>query len=433
MGRVVITSEKAKNVLWLIAYYIIISMVYIFWLSPAYSYQGFQLSMSAGCLLFGSLIMLIASFCVATLIERDGISDTILTLVVLLYFYPQMVLYSFGLNDTKYFLYVIFYMFSLLLVNRYFPVSPNKVQIKERANLFEVVLVILGLSMILISGTFAGFRISFDLSDYYEYRFEVREMAMPTIIKYVLNWARTLLPIGFTYALVKRKKRLILFTAIAQVLCFSFDGKKSALFMFILAFVVSLIFRSSYRKKMPFFMSILGLLVFLESAVRAGESFVGKHILRRMMFVPPYLGWAYFDFFSTNELDYLKSSILRWVGFKSTYSESIPRLIGRMYYLSSSSGAVNANTGLCGDAFSNFGWWSLLFYPLMNILIFKIIGKYSAGLDERLQIIISLTVAYTFLSGSFFSVLLTNGILLLVVLLILLPKQELLSQNSQGR
>lgn len=433
MGKVIITSEKLKNILWLVAYYIILSLIYVFWLSPVYSYQGFILSNSTGCLFFGLLIMVVTSFCTASLIERDGISDTILTLVILLYFFPQIVLYSFGLNATKYFLFVTLYMFGLLLANRFFPIVKNKVQLRERANLFELVLVILGLSMVLISGAFAGFRISFNLSDYYEYRFEVREMAMPGIIKYVLNWARALLPIGLTYALVKKKKWLVIFTTVAQILCFSFDGKKSALFMFFLAFVVSFVFKSSYRRKMPLFMCLLGGSVFLESALRAGESFIGKHILRRMMFVPPYLGWAYFDFFSKNELDYLKSSILRWIGFKSSYSEAIPRLIGRMYYLSSSSGAVNANTGLCGDAFSNFGWWSLLFYPIMNILIFKIIGKYAEGLDERLQIIISLTVAYTFLSGSFFSVLLTNGILLLILLLILLPKSDLLSENSQSR
>ena len=138
MGKFIITSEKAKNILWLIACYFVLSAVYVFWLSPAYGYQGFRVSGSTGSFLFGSLIMVITSFCVATLIERDGISDTILTLVILLYFYPQMVLYSFGLNATKYFLYVTLYMFGLLLANRYLPILPNKLQIRERANLLKL-------------------------------------------------------------------------------------------------------------------------------------------------------------------------------------------------------------------------------------------------------------------------------------------------------
>ena len=60
----------------------------------------------------------------------------------------------------------------------------------------------------------------------------------------------------------------------------------------------------------------------------------------------------------------------------------------------------------------------------MNVVIFKIIDKYSEGVDERLKIIISLTIAYSFLSGSFFSVLLTNGVLLIILLLMLLPKDS---------
>lgn len=433
MGKIVISYKKVTKVLLLIAYYAILTAAYVFWLSPEYRYQGFVTSFSLECGIIGALTMLFTSFFVAALIERDGVSDTILALVIMLYFYPQIVLYSVGLNNGEYFLYVVLYLLGLLLANRFCPIIEKKVHLMEYANLFEIVIVLLGLSMVLISGVFAGFRISFNLSDYYEYRFEVREMALPSILRYVLNWARTLLPIGLIYALVKKNKWLIAFTTVAQILCFSFDGKKSALFMFFLTFVVAFIFKSSYRKRMPVFMCLIGGSVFLESSLRAGKSFIGKHILRRMMFVPPYLGWAFFDFFSKNELDYLKSSILRRFGFRSSYSEPIPRLIGRLYNLGSTSNAINANTGLCGDAFANFGWYSLLIYPILDVIVFKILGKYTEGLDERLQIIISLTVSYVFLSGSFFSVLLTNGILLLIFLLIFVPKKDLLSQNSQKR
>ena len=424
MNNKIVSSRKGKTTFALIGYYLILCMVYAFWLSPTYSYQGFSLSASINTFTIGLVTAITFSFFVSAVLERGNMSDNTLSFLMLLYFYPQIVLYAFDLNDNLYFLYVTLYCTFLIIINNNLHFQKSKFRHEERLNLFEVIIVLLGLAMVMISGAYSGFRVSFDLSDFYEYRFEVRELSMPTILKYILNWARTILPIGLTYALISKRKLLVIFTMVAQVLCFSFDGKKSALFMFVLAFAVAYLYKPEHMKKIPAMMCLLCGLVFVEKILRDGDSFVGKHIIRRMMFVPPYLGWAYYDYFSHNELDLLRSSILRWVGFKSPYEEQIPRLIGRLYYTSSSTGAVNANTGLCGDAFSNFGWYSLLVYPLMNVVIFKIIDKYSEGVDERLKIIISLTIAYSFLSGSFFSVLLTNGVLLIILLLMLLPKDS---------
>ena len=182
-------------------------------------------------------------------------------------------------------------------------------------------------------------------------------------------------------------------------------------------------------KKIPLYMTLLNVALFLEQAVRNGESFIGKNFLRRMMFIPAYLGWAFYDFFQLNEFDYFRSSFLRRFGFSSPYSEGIPRIIGRIYNVTVSSlGAVNANTGLCGDAYSNLGLFSLLFYPAAIVLIFKIIEKYLSDLDSRLKIIICVIVAYSFISGALFTVLLTNGILFLILLLIIIPRTEIQKQ-----
>ena len=146
--------------------------------------------------------------------------------------------------------------------------------------------------------------------------------------------------------------------------------------------------------------------------------------MRRLMFIPAHLGWSFYEFFSVHEFDYLRSSLLRRFGFKSPYSDSLARVIAIANNAYSDRGVSNANTGLCGDAFANFGWVSVFIYPLLIVLTFKVLEKYMSDLDDRLQIIICITVSYSMLSGAFFTVLLTNGVLLMILLLIIIPRQK---------
>ena len=425
--------NKAKNIILMILYYFAIAASYVYWVSPHFSRAGFIVSYSLTCSIVGFLVACVVSIIASGLIDRGKVSDIILLLIVILYFFPQIVLFTYCLHNWAFFLFVILYLTVLVCLNYFIDLGDRKVFISEHGNLFVAIVVMLSIFMVVISGAFTGFRISFDLSDYYEYRFAAREFAMPTVVKYVFNWAKTILPIGLVYAMLHKKWWLVVITSISEMLCFSFDGKKSSLFMFVLAFGIALFYKKEMLRRVPFYMILVNIALFVEQAIRNGESFIGKNILRRMMYIPAYLGWAFFDFFQSNELDYFRSSFLRRFGFSSPYSEGIPRIIGRIYNVTLSSiGAVNANTGLCGDAYANLGWFSIIIFPFAIVLIIKIIEKYLADLDSRLQIMISLTVAYTFMSGALFTALLTNGILVLILMLIIMPRSEVIKGKTIG-
>ncbi len=61
----------------------------------------------------------------------------------------------------------------------------------------------------------------------------------------------------------------------------------------------------------------------------------------------------------------------------------------------------------------------------MLVIVLKVLEKYMKDLDERLQVTICLLVAYAFMNGSFFTVLMTNGVLIIIVLLIFIPRKDL--------
>ena len=417
---------QPKKIIIPMLYYFALSASYVYWVSPHFQNAGFTVSFSLECSIVGFFVALIVSAVTSKLVERGKVSDIIVTFLIILYFYPQIVLFSFCFHDYVFFLYVNLYLSIVVIFNYFTLIKSRSIYIKERLSLFISVMVILSVFMIVISGAFTGFRISFNLDDYYEYRFAVRELSMPDFVKYLFNWAKTILPIGLVFAIINKKWWLVILTSVSEMLCFSFDGKKSSMFMFFLAFVIAFLYKKNHFKKIQLYMLFVNLFLFIEQFLRDGESFVGKNIIRRLMFIPAYLGWAFYDFFQKNELDYFRSSFLRRFGFVSPYSEGIPRIIGRIYNVTLSSiGAVNANTGLCGDAYSNLGWLGLLFFPFVIVIICKLFERYLVDLDPKLQIIISLTVAYAFLSGAFFTVLLTNGILVLMLLLIIIPRTSL--------
>ncbi len=428
--KIFLTKDDFKIIAATMIYYAVLTAGYIYWVQPNYARNGFELSFDLMCSAISIFSTLVISIALSRLINRKKVTDIIIVFLILLYFIPTLVLYANCFNDTAYYIFAMMYLVALLLLNQGIRFSDKKsIRIKENTNLFVVIVALLSVFMIILSGYYTNFRITFAISDYYEYRYEAREYSLPTVFRYLFSWCKMVLPVGLVYAIRGKKRWLIALTIIAEIFCFSFDGKKSVLFMFLLSMLIAFFYKEEYIKKFPAYMIFVVILMFVENYLTSGSSFIGTHVIRRMMFVPARLGHTYFEFFEENELLYLRSSILRFFGFKSPYSEGIGRIIGQ--FNQTSRGGVNANTGLLGDAFANFGWASIILYPLMLVLILKVLEKYLDGIDERMQVTICLSVAYSFMSGSFFTILLTNGVLIIIIMLIFMPRKETIMADLQ--
>lgn len=402
----------------LLFYYVVISMVFVIWISRYFGYYGFPLSVSYSCLGISFAVVLLASFQTERLFSRWNVSDGVVAFLNIMYLFPACSLFALSNNDFNYFSFVLIYFFLLNVFNEAVQFSGRGITIINKANLFDLSLILLGLGMIAISGVYTGFRISFDLSEVYEYRMQAREYAMPALLQYVFSWTMYLLPIGLMYALARKKMLLSVFLGFCQVLCFSFNGKKSVFFSFILVLLIYYFYEEKDKFKIPYVFCGFSLISLLEVFLRESDAFLAKVFVRRMMYIPANLGYVYYDFFKDNEFDCLRSSILRHLGFVSPYSEPIPRMIGRIYYHAAEN---NANTGLCGDAFANFGWLGAVIYPLLIVLLVKLMEEYLRNVEYRVRILVVFLLSYMFISGSFFKLLLTNGILVLLVLLMIYP------------
>ena len=84
---------------------------------------------------------------------------------------------------------------------------------------------------------------------------------------------------------------------------------------------------------------------------------------------------------------------------------------------------MGANTGIVGDDFAQLGWLSLLLYPLLRVKALNWgLDRVREFMSDKLSILICFMFAFSFISGSFFSILLTGGYLIITLLFFSMKK-----------
>ncbi len=159
----------------------------------------------------------------------------------------------------------------------------------------------------------------------------------------------------------------------------------------------------------------------IEAMLFQGVSRIASYIQTRTILLPNLLGFQYYDFFKDRELLYLRESIIGRLGFSKPYDHYTVNIISDIYY---NNLEANANTGLCGDAFANFGWSSLIFYPLVIVLILKVLDKCTVNINAKPLMTICVLFSITFINASFFTLLLTNGYIFMCIFMLFYPKEK---------
>lgn len=411
-----------------IGYAVLLYIFYTMYLLKVYVHDHFYNNMTKGSL----AISIVLLFFVGLYVFKKRIktpSDVVVYSLVLINLVPNIVLYAF-MPISPWFLTALVVYWCLLLsisslFNRY---SINGTRIKSPNNsIFIVVISILSLFTILFVGLrFTGF--SFDLSSVYTQRSLYLNAQLPTLLTYLYAAIKVFNPIVCVYFLINKKYGFALISGITQILAFACDGSKSSLFSFVLVIVIYLYIRISKKKikleKMSLFI-IFG--VFLLLAIGLFEqhfiktTYVNNYVTRRLLFVPAQLNEFYFDFFESHVPDFFRQSFLRHFGFASPYNRDIANIIGANYF---NTPDQMCNNGLLSDAFMNFGFVGVFIMPFLVFLFLKLFNRCADHLDQIYLIPCFVSIVYTFLSSSLFTVLLTHGFLFTCIILLMLPRRR---------
>lgn len=411
----------------LVLYKLSLDAVYLFTVTPFYDDTGMTLHFSILRYLFATLLFMILLTSIKDLFSRNSISSFVLLLINLMYFIPGCTLYSFKGYSDYYFLFFASYWIILILLNKYLVINEfRKLDITSNKLLFLTVLIIISAGLIYITGRYNHFRFHIALSDVYDLRFSQRKLNLPTIVNYFQPAAVTLLPVGLIYCLIEKKTVWAICLTLLQLLSFAFGGMKTTLFILLATFLVYIFYTGVKSQLIVYGFALLNIFALLEAIIRK-FSYLTGYVLNRIFFMPNLLSYQYYDFFNRHQLLYWRESIMNRFGFPSPYPYSIPNLISRVY---NKDPIGYANNGLCGDAFSNFGWFGLLIFPFLVVFFCKLADACIKKSDSRLLLVTSGVLAMGFINGSFFGLLLTNGFIFLLILIYILPIKKVPSTGD---
>jgi len=411
----------------IILYKFTLDYIYAEILSPLYSYYGFTMDFSANKYMLTIGVVFILMKPMLNLLRKGNGSSMVIFLLSIVYFIPGCTVFALANLDDRYFVFFLVYWVILVSTQLLLPtIKGNLFHRIENPIIFNYIIIGFAVVAIMISGIYTGFRLHFTLKNIYDLRLSARELNLPSIAEYMLSASYVILPLGTMYYIVNKRRSMVQILMFVQFLSYSFNGKKSVLFTMLVVALIGKFYNENRQRWIVSAFVGLNFIGMVEALLGDGTSDIVRLIHRRVFFTPPLLGSYYFEFFSANGFDYLRQSILRWFGVTSTYAVPIQRLIGLQYY---NNIETNANTGMCGDAFANFGWLGL-FYPLLIILALRVFDKSSRNLDPRITALMWVLLFYKFINGTFFSIMLTGGFIITCIALEFCPRNPQFEKKS---
>lgn len=411
-----IKKSTAWAFLSLVLFKIVLDLSYYFVVFPAWSHTGFRLDFNSPKLVESYLLF----FIVFILMPKSPkkLSNIMVWLLILMAYIPMLTIFAF-MDEARIFMYAVTAFWLVVFLLLHMP-SVSLAPLKQSGIIRYSIFVCLGLIVFLMVYKYLGLSFSFDLTKVYGIRSQYVTIGIP-LAGYLFNWMAYIVnPIFFALFITKKRWLPVALIVVLQILLFSVTGLKT--YLFALPFVLALMWIIRRRNKLAYMGAGLAGIVILGmlSYWLIDDLWVSSLFARRVLLVPAKISFAYYDFFSQNELVFLSDSRLGFF-LDYPYHLSPPHLIAEVYY---GKPEMNANTGVVGNAFMNFGLMGLALYSVLLVIILRLVDSCSRRVDFRLGVAAIAVPAISLTNGALTSVFLTGGLFLAPILLYLLPKEN---------
>lgn len=396
---------------------LVLDVSYLLFVNQVFEYSGFILDFSGS--VYGLSWMIYLSSLLILRARLLVVSDYFFITFVLFIIAPITSLYGLTGWDVEpvavtvlsFFLFVFIVKSSWVKV----PYVPSVRQGDKLALLVSGGMMLFLVGWYFISG--AKFNLSF--SSVYEFRAENAELSSKGLLAYTNNWTYKVFSIFFiSYFLWKRNWLLVALGCLAQVVFYGYSAHKSVLFSLLLVFGIWFWFsRSDKAYVLP-----LGLIFVFCGSLFFYFTFdhvmLGSMLIRRLFYIPAYLTYQYFDFFSNNQFVYWSNSFLS--GFIDyPYDLSVSMMIGQ--HEGSGGGA---NNGYISSGYAHFGYWGVFIYTVIFAFVLRfldVVTKKTGVLWLSLAVSI-IPLRDALISSDLFTTLLTHGLVVIVFLILLIKK-----------
>lgn len=257
------------------------------------------------------------------------------------------------------------------------------------------------------------------LSNLYAVRASVYESNITSILHYTNSWVYTIIIPFLSLVFIANRNWIIVgCLAAIQFLFFLALAHKTIIIspVIIIAIYFALVLERGFVKL--FLLTSCVIVLATLSYLFLGDTILSVVFVRRILFVPAMLNHHYHEFFLDKEYVLYSHSILSSL-FEYPFAETYQRLIGK--YLFGSWSQAWANTGIFGTGFMHFGYFGIiLFCFILGLLCSFIDGcKISQGSPKIVASALGFPLSIIFTSADLFSGLLTNGFLIMMIILIL--------------
>lgn len=369
------------------------------------------------------LILVLLSPLWLRLVFRRGFSANVCSLLMLMSFVPTTTVLSFGgaLSVEFWVLTCAYWLILFLAAWTMRTVVLSRGGASSSTPLTAAVAVVLMVNILAISYQFTGLRLHFNLFDVYVNRAEARTYNVNVVLGYLATAADNVLPVLLVFFLVTRRYVFATAIALAIFVNFGISSTKQVLLLLVVAFFAWRFGRREPHNSIAFIFGFIALMAACIAEEIIFSTFALADVFAfRLLFIPSALHVEYFEFFRYAELDLLRQTAFKFF-FESPYEENIQFMIGATW---TGDETGRANNGLFSDAYYNFGSAGVLIYPVLVVLVSKLLEGASRGVDGRVTLVAAIAVAFVALSVPLTQALFNCGLVLLAVVFCVMPKRR---------
>lgn len=408
MINFIVRKSVLTTCLFLGVYYFLMEFYYQYFIVPDYARFGFNMNLNMGKYIetkFLFVIILGISIFVSRVSE---FIYSIIVFLVIFFLVPSLITYSFSdqLAGPLYAIVIMMVSISVISVRRI--KMPYLKSSKLSFGIVMLAMIVFLIPILLKFGVYLNVS-NLLLQDVYDTRDLFDENAS-TLMNYLFNWLiKAVVPVAMIYFLINKRYWYAGISFLIMLYLYSISGNK---LVYITSFVMLFFFIVGrdyiHKSNIISLVLIAGLLTILVVDYSFKSELKGIFVMR-MLFLPSYLNYYYFDFFNGAPLYFAESHFFNLFS-TYPYDKPIGFIIAQAYIKTND---MNANNGLIGDGFMNLGYAGVGLSIFVVTLIFLFFN--SIRPDAR-YLGIFFVMIFLFLSVPLLSMFITGGLWILFLM-----------------
>lgn len=409
-----IPFNKRDIFIYFFIYKTIIEIVYVFCISPQYSYSGLTFTPNNLSYWYSNVFLVILAMITPKDKERPS---TYLFILMEVFLVIPTLSYCWMKNESN--LYVAMVVTCIFIIGILIKIKPKYFKVNNRIagislKIIFIMYILMTIYLVVQRGGIDARAFNFDLI--YELR---SENELGSIAGYLVNWStKALCPFFFVYFYYNKKNSLMVFVLVIQLMMYLSFGNKAFLFSIGILLMCTIIAkRKKFVKEFILVMSGLNIIAYIFDVFKITDS-LRRAIPYRLIFIPTQIQFQYYDFFKEGEkLHFAEGIFGKIFSIQSPYPENASFIIGKYY--STNGLGTNANTGIFSDGYANGGFFSMIFISIVFAVILYLIDSVTYNIPNYIVIGSFSYSIFVLNDTSLLTALLTGGLLILIILLML--------------